>query len=595
MKVEFPLIDRTVEVERGAPVSDACLAAGVPLDLVCGGNGTCGKCRVDVVEDGKVSSVVGCTHPVSEGMKVLAADETDSHQLLETDEELDFALEPDVTCESIPRGELVTAMGSHDFTMLSDALSRRGYEVEPPDYDTLLLIEREYRSGLGSALDVVMARGRIVDVVAGDSELPVYAGAVDVGTTSVVVFLYDMRSGRLVGRSSALNGQSIFGADVVSRIEHAGGSEENLAAEQAAIMETIDDLLEGLCGKHGIARESVYEMVYSGNSTMQHLFLGLDPYPLGRSPFTGAIANEVVMPASRGSIRMNPKGLHVFMPLLGGYVGADTLACMLELPSSDGKVRMTIDLGTNCEVTIGNDERSLVASTACGPALEGAGISMGMRGKNGAIERVWVEDGRPAVRVIGGTAAVGICGSGIIDAVAVLFEEGLVNRKGAFLKGAKLEAHPWRDRVRDSEERGRYFVLVEAGDNPNGTEIYITQKDIRAIQLAKAAIYTGCTILVDAYGIAREDIEEIYLAGAFGSYIDIGNAQDIGLIPRYEGVPVRSMGNGAGRGAQRYLLSRPEQARAERIRRNAVHVELADDPSFRDVYLSSMSLGCGEP
>lgn len=278
------------------------------------------------------------------------------------------------------------------------------------------------------------------------------------------------------------------------------------------------------------------------------------------------------------------------MPLLGGYVGADTTACLLELPR-DHKMHMMIDLGTNCEVSLGIDERTMVASTACGPALEGAGLSMGMRAHDGAIESVVYEDGQFVIGVIGDTDPLGFCGSGIIDMVAVLLRGGAITRKGAFVKGSKLEAHPWKDRIRESEDKGRYFVLVEGDDNPCGVEISITLKDIRAIQLAKGAIHTGCEILVSSYGIQASDIDAIYLAGAFGNYINIENAQEIGLIPRIEGVPVSSIGNGAGLGVQRYLLSASERERAEKIRRSTSHVELADDPSFTDVYVKSMSFG----
>ena len=592
MNVGFPLLGTAIQVEEGTLVSEACRLAGAPLNLVCGGNGTCNKCRVDVMEDGHTRSVLGCQHVVSEGMEILVAAEEGSHQLLESVKEATYELAPAIRRVAIPRTELKTSMGSHDFTCLADALQRHAsITPETPDYATMLLLEHEYRSGEGALLNVVLDGNRIVDLVGADEELAVYGAAVDIGTTSVVVFLFDLLTCKLLGRASALNGQCAFGADVISRIEHAGGSSENLKAEQAAIMKTVDELLGKLCEEHGVARQGIYEMVYCGNSTMQHLFLALDPKPLGRSPFTGVVAHEFAMPASSGSIAINPRGKHVYMPLIGGYVGADTLACMLELPAGGDGVRMMIDLGTNCEVSIGNDERTMVASTACGPALEGAGLSMGMRAKEGAIETACAEDGQIVIGVIGDAAPVGLCGSGIIDVVAMLLAEGIVNKKGAFLKGRKLEAHPWHDKVREDEERGRYFVLVEASENPNGQEIYITQKDIRAIQLAKAAIYTGCEILVRNYGTPREDIEEICLAGAFGNYIDIEHAQSIGLIPKYGEVPVRSMGNGAGLGVQRYLVSQPERARAEYVRMHATHVELADDPDFTDVYLSSMSFG----
>lgn len=590
MKVLFPLIDATVDVLPGTSVSVACERAGIPLDLVCGGNGTCGKCRVDVIERGERKNVLGCQYPVSEGMQVLRAQDASDHQLLETPLATGRSFAPGLRCVSVSYGELATPMGGYDYDTLAAAVRAHGGPVLSgnPSYEVVRVLSKTYRNQRASHLNVIVLGDEVVALRPGDAPQRLLGAAVDIGTTSVVAFLYDMSDGTLLGQASALNGQIAYGADVVSRIDHASQSAGNLALEQGAICRTVGGLLTELSQRCAIQKRDIYEIVYCGNSTMQHLFAGLDPTPLGRSPFTGCISQALDIPAEELPIPINPHGHHIFLPLLGGFVGGDTTACLLDLPR-DGKVRMMLDMGTNCEVAVGTDERMLVASTACGPALEGAGLSQGMRATTGAIERVTYEDGRFTIETVGGAAPQGYCGSGIVDIVAALLKSGIINSKGGFLKGRKLSEHPLASRVKTDEDGLRFFELLSAQDNPAGKAILVTLKDIRAIQLAKSAIYTGCTLLNRAYGIEPSQLEEICLAGAFGNYIDIPHAQDIGLIPRIPGVPVRSIGNGAGLGVQKCLLDQGELEHAERLRQRTTHVELAESPDFTDVYLQSMS------
>ena len=250
-----------------------------------------------------------------------------------------------------------------------------------------------------------------------------------------------------------------------------------------------------------------------------------------------------------------------------------------------------IDLGTNGEIAVGNCDKFYVASTACGPALEGAGLTMGMRGTTGAIEKVGCENGKITYSVIGKTAPQGFCGSGIVDAIAMLFREGLIAKRGNFIKGDALDAHPMKNRFGVDENNQRYFKIVTASEHPEGKDIIITQKDVRAVQLAKAAIYTGCCLLSENYGIKGSDLEEIVIAGAFGNYIDVHNAQFIGLLPKIEGVPVRSIGNGAVTGAQLYLLSKKEADICNAIPTITTHIELATDPKFVETYMMNTMFG----
>ena len=590
MKIEFPYLSTCIELEPGSTVADACDRAGAPLDLVCGGNGTCGKCRVEVVEGNVRHSVLACRHPCSDGMQVFVEPDAARHQLLETELQAPPKFDPWVRVVAIEPDERNTPMGGYDFECCASAVrNRTGLEVKTPSLHVLRKISASYRNPQNNPLYLVVAGEQIIDTFESEDEPRSWAVAVDIGTTSVVAFLYSLNDGTLSGHESTLNRQVQFGADVISRIDHVAQEADGLKREQAAIIATINELIDRLCKQYGASPDRIYEVVCCGNSTMQHLCLGISPRPLGRSPFAGLVSRETIANADEIGLDINQAGLLTFMPMLGGFVGADTTACLLELPRND-KPYMVIDLGTNCEVSLRTADGILVASTACGPALEGAGLSSGMRACDGAIESVdYLEDEqRFSIGVIGGAAPQGLCGSGIIDAVASLLRSGVINSKGKFLKGIAREEHPLGNRIEEGED-GRSFVLVDSNEHPQGGQVRITLKDIRAIQLAKSAIFAGCRIIIDSSGLKPSDLSAIYLAGAFGSYIDIENAQYIGLLPTIDSVPIRSMGNGAGLGVQRYLLSREERAFCERIRQQTEHIELAHDKHFTEVYLEGMA------
>lgn len=579
------MLGTELELDSQATVSDACEQAGVPINLVCGGHGICNKCRVDIKEKGQAMNVLSCSYPVSDGMEIFASRETTRHQLLETALEEHIPLDPFVRVFTVAFDDVKTPKRGFSFDAIADLVS--DVELTVPSYDTIVKINAVCRNEGYEKLGVIVAGTDIVDIVSDDGDMAVYGVAFDIGTTSVVGILYDLETGKIQGRHSALNGQIKYGDDVISRIDYSNQDPGNREKETAAIHATVNDILDELVEEQGIRHQAIYEAVYCGNSTMQHLFLGFDPEALGESPFSGTIAQAVRIPAEKFDIDINPRGAHVFMPLLGGFVGADTTACLLTLPR-DGKRRMLIDLGTNGEIAIETPDGIYVASAACGPALEGAGLSGGMRGTEGAIEKFSYEHGTFQLQVIGGGDPVGYCGSGIVDIIATLLKVGVLSKEGRFIKDEELAAHPLKERMRTDENGVRSFVLVDAPESPSGRTIAVTQRDVRAVQLAKSAIYTGYVLLAAACGVKGEELDKIALAGAFGNYIDTANAQYIGLIPCIEGVDVVSVGNAAGMGAQRYLLSRNERVVAERIREAAIHVELASDPNFQALFMRNM-------
>ncbi|MBK5245002.1 MAG: DUF4445 domain-containing protein [Eubacteriaceae bacterium] len=587
IQVFFPLLDKTITIEEDKLVSDACSLVGLPQNLVCGGKGTCKKCLVTIRENGHTKEVLGCQHPVSQGMSILISRETALSQILETTANGSLPFDPCIKVFPVPYTDLTTLMCSYDLETIRRVLD---LPITIPSLKVLKKLTEVFHLKDKSLLNFIVFNEEIIDLIPSDTSIAPYGVAFDIGTTSVVGYLYDLATGVLVNQYSTLNKQISFGGDVISRIDFASGSAENLNEIQDAILETINDILVNLCEESVISNQSIYDCVFCGNSTMAHLFLGLNPIHLGLSPFTGITKDIVVLNASDLNITMNPFGKITFLPLLGGFVGADTTSVLLGLPR-DESYRLMIDLGTNGEIAIGNYHKYFVASTACGPALEGAGIHMGMRGTTGAIEKVTLVDNKFQCHVIGNVAPLGFCGSGIIDAIAVLFREGLVHEKGNFIKDKALEAHPLKNRFSIDETGQRYFIIVSQAENPDGKAMIITQKDIRQVQLAKAAIYTGCCLLTKQFGIKGSQLKEIVLAGAFGNYIDLDNAQFIGLLPKIKDVPIRSIGNGAGTGVQLFLLSQDEIKLCEQIPEVTTHVELATDPNFSNAYMMNTALG----
>ncbi|MBU4437977.1 MAG: DUF4445 domain-containing protein [Firmicutes bacterium] len=590
IRIFFPLLDKSIMVEAGKTVAEACALVGFPQNLVCGGKGTCKKCLVTIRENDLVSEVLGCQHIVSQDMSILISKEAALSQILETTDNDELSFNPKTRIVSIPFSQLKTEMCSYDLETIRKVLDL------PVTMSSIKVLQKSseiFHQKNFAFMNFVLFNNEIIDLVPSNEEINAYGVAFDIGTTSVVGYLYDLTNGVLIHQYSSLNKQISFGGDVISRIDYASTSHENLTNIQRAIIETVNNILSNLFYESKITAEAVYDCVFCGNSTMAHLFLGLNPLHLGLSPFTGVSRDTVTLNAEELNININPLGKITFLPLLGGFVGADTTAVLLGLPKDDA-YRLMIDLGTNGEIAVGNHNKYFVASTACGPALEGAGIHMGMRGTTGAIEKITLVDNEIQCHVIGDAPPLGFCGSGIIDAIAFLFREKLIYDRGNFIKGEDLDNHPLKDRFGIDETNQRYFTFVRHADNPNGKEMIITQKDVRQVQLAKAAIFTGCFLLTEKFGIKGHDLKEITLAGAFGNYIDIKNAQFIGLLPKIEGVPIRSIGNGAGTGSQLFLLSQDEAKRCEEIPKNTTHIELATDPNFSNLYMQNTTLGQNE-
>jgi len=431
----------------------------------------------------------------------------------------------------------------------------------------------------------------LTDVEGGDTTDLRYGLAFDLGTTTVVATLLDLSTGTPAGVRSMLNRQQPFGGDVISRISATMLDPAALPRLTRAAHETMAGLAAEVCADAGVDPRHVYEVALAGNATMIHLALGIDPEPLGVAPFVMSARQLPEVLAADLGLAVHPRARGYVFPALGAYVGGDIVAGMLATGMDrDRRVRLFIDVGTNCEIVLGDSARLLSTAAPAGPAFEGASIRCGMRAAEGAIEVVKISDD-VRLQVIGDVEPLGLCGSGLVDAVAALVEVGLLDSSGrlADVETARGRAPGLAGRL--AEVNGeRVFVLHWRGEPGDaGNAVYLSQRDVRELQFAKAAIATGWRLLVDELGLAVDDISQVLLAGSFGSYLSPASAVRIGLVPRVPVLRIVSAGNVAGEGAKMALLSVREREGARRLLEEVRYVELSDRPDFNDLFVDQLA------
>jgi len=526
LRVVFKPDDREVSIHQGATLLEAARRAGIILTTPCGGKGTCGKCAL-------------LLHP--SGQPILACQ---------------CRVESDLAVVVPPQSRF------YEHRILDHGIAA-GEQIRPTIY-------RKYRQVAGT--------GAILGV------------AVDIGTTTVVAKLVDMVTGQCLATQAMLNPQTRFGDDVVSRISY-GQSEEHLAELHSVIIDCINELTGGLCRQAGIDVSSIYEASIVGNTTMNHIFLRFPVEQLGRAPYRAwSVDAQDVLPARLG-LTMNPAGNVHCAENIAGFVGADTTAVALavDMDCIEDRV-LVVDIGTNGEIVLGTRDRLYAASCAAGPALEGARIKYGSRAADGAIEGVVVNEDI-TLDIIGQSPPRSICGSGLIDAVAVLADLGIVDATGRFVdqrgSGASLPK-PIASRV--LEHDGQPAFCLAWNERTSQPGIILTQKDIREVQLAKAAIRAGIRILMNRLGMTDSDIDRVLLAGAFGNYIRPSSAVRIGLLPNVPLDRIQSVGNAAATGAEILLISDEGRERAAKLARRIQYVEIAHEANFADIFADAMFL-----
>ena len=465
-----------------------------------------------------------------------------------------------------------------DWQRLLDTLAETDGEVEPGQMEVDLKLAGELY-GIRRDSDewyVIYSRRRILEMrkEAGRRCL----AAFDIGTTTIAGYLLDGADGRTLAVESRMNPQAQYGADVIMRANYA--LEHGTEALSMCVRKVVNEMLGSLAEDAGIRREDVFQVCVVGNTCMHHLFLGISPASLVHAPYTPAVSERLVLNAGDYGLAVQERAELIMLSDIAGYVGADTCGCLLAIrQDQQEEISLMIDIGTNGEMVLGNRERMVTCSTAAGPAFEGAKIECGMRGAAGAVDHVKYEDGKWNYTTVGNKPAVGLCGSGLIDLVAGLLDAGMLDENGV---------------LRSGQEKQGVFILVppERGGNERG--VYLTQKDLGEVQLAKAAIAAGIQMLMERLGITEDDICSVYIAGAFGNYMDPVSAGKIGLLPATLVKKVKPVGNAAGEGAKIALVNEKEMLEMDELVRKIEFVELAASADFQDHFIDELGFETGE-
>ena len=423
----------------------------------------------------------------------------------------------------------------------------------------------------------------------GDPDRPFYLMAFDIGTTTIVGYLLDGKTGRELSLASTMNPQHQFGADVIARSNYVleNGGEEM----QAVVRKALNQLIRQACASAGIRKEEILQAAIVGNTCMHHLFMGISPRSLVLAPYVPAVKEGMILRPEECGLQIAEEGKVLMFPNVAGFVGGDTVGCMLSVAFDQLEdMTLMIDIGTNGELVMGNKKKMVTTSTAAGPAFEGAKIECGMRGAKGAISHITVEDGQLKIEVIEDVKPVGICGSGLIDGIAFMIRHGILDSYGSLcdpedLTGEFEQSLAWRLKEKDGKP---VFVLVPGEETASGEDIYISQKDIREVQLAKGAIAAGIRIMAEKLSIQPEDIQQVYLAGAFGNYMDAANACEIGLIPYALKDRITPIGNAAGEGSKLAVVNRGQYEYACSLAEKAEFIELATENEFQDTFVDEL-------
>ncbi len=600
--------DRTVRVPPGVTVFDSGSWNGIAIDSTCGGHGTCHKCKVQVdtgagtvmpisrhdrrtfseteLEDGWR---LACLATATQDLQVRVPPLTTRPKAATVGVGRQVILRPAVQKRFVELADPTLQDQRSDLARLTDAIDDLELTVDLTVLRRLPTVLRE----ADFKVTAVVVDAALIDVEPGDTSEQRYGVAFDLGTTTVVATLLDLGTGTPMAVSSRLNMQQPFGGDVITRISATMMDPEALERLQSLAARTLDELAQEVCAEAGVDPAHVYEVAIAGNATMTALVLGIDPEPLGVAPFVMSSAQPPVVLAAELGLHLHPRARAVMFPALGAYVGGDIVAGMLATGMDrDKRTRLFIDVGTNCEIVLSDGDTIVSTAAPAGPAFEGGAIRCGMRAAEGAIEVVKIDPAvGVALQVIGDVTPKGLCGSGLVDAVAEMVRVGLLDGSGRFIteEAATESAPALADRFAKVGEE-RVFVLHRpTPDSDIGDCVYLSQRDVRELQFGKAAIATGWTLLLEELGLEHADVQQVLLAGSFGSYLSPASAVRIGLVPKLPVLRIVSAGNVAGEGAKMALLSLRERAGAATLLEEVKYVELSDRPEFNDRFIDQLA------
>jgi uncharacterized 2Fe-2S/4Fe-4S cluster protein (DUF4445 family) len=600
--INFQPIGRRITAETGISLLSVAQETGIALASLCGGVGVCDSCKVRLIS-GKLSEPtleeqalfsdieltsgyrLACqSYPLSDVTIDIPPESLTAPQRLQIEGEAQIIqLDPPVIPIEISIPEPTIDDLRADTIRVKDALINAG--LTPPiryEYSVLKNISPLLRQ-YGWRVTLAMRKDRVIAVL--PPSTPLLGLAVDIGTTKLAAYLCDLNSGHILAKAGAMNPQTAFGEDVISRISYTDNVKGGQKTLQTRLVDRLNQLIQELFTQSSINKprysiEQIVEAVVVGNTAMHHLFAGLPVHQLGVAPYVPSVSEPLDLLASEIGLSIASGARIHLPPNIAGYVGADHVAMLLATGICDSdKTAIALDIGTNTEITLAHKGNLICCSCASGPAFEGAHIRGGMRAAPGAIERVQVIQGELSIQTIDNTKPIGICGSGILDALASMLEIGAMDRRGAL-----LASHPLVNKKGEQNE----FLLVDHSQSGNGQDLVITRQDVNEIQLAKGAIRTGIEVLLAVAGISANSLEDFIIAGAFGTYINIPSAVRIGMFPSLPLDRYHQVGNAAGAGARQMLLSEKLRSQAENIAGRLTYIELSSYPGFTNEFSKSL-------
>jgi len=612
IKVVFEPEGRRVEVSAGTSILAAAAKADIIFETPCGGKGQCGKCRMQVIS--------GAGEPTPADVKIFSKAQLAAGMRLACQNRITQPLVVSVPNEArffgqaiLTDGVAATVSANAAFRKLHVTIPHASLEDQTSDLDRLkravagelgrsdgiaafaipVQIVRTLPAMLhenGNAFTVVLHGDEITAFETGDTASHCYGVAVDIGTTTVVGLLIDLNTGRQLLAASRINPQVARGDDVISRLTFIREDSAGLKDLHDRIVGCLNEIVAELCKKSNVPHDHIYELAAVGNTTMSHILAGVNCGKLAEAPFAAVVRDAMNVNAHDLGIRINPRGNVYISPNIAGFVGGDTVGVILAtglMNGSAGRVRLAIDIGTNGELVLAAKGQVISCSTAAGPAFEGARIKQGMRAAHGAIDKVAFSDAID-VSTIGNAPPRGICGTGLIDSIAEMVRTGVIDYTGRIIDPDEAPLSEFLKRRIVRQGDSNEFVLVDGEKSHNGQPIVLTQRDVREVQLAKGAMRAGIEILLAELGLAAQDIDEVYLAGAFGNFIRKRMAKGIGLLPDIDSEKIKFVGNAAGTGARMLLASKDCRTEAERISTGVRYVELAGRPDFQQAFMMSM-------
>lgn len=597
-----------LKVRWGTTIMEALQEVDVRVEGDCGGLGKCGRCRVRVLSEMRPPSeeeneLLG-EDEIEEGIRlacrsriekdlVIQVEETDSerldHQILATGTRPVFQLDPLIDERLVILDTTPQKNGLSDCERIKLALGG-----EYPDLEVSLHCLRTLPALLEKTSFKVTAaihRNSLLALHEREEVGGLYGLTFDLGTSTLVGKIIRLSDGKEIAAISRLNSQSKYGADIISRIQYVKEQRHGLEELSRLIINDLNQITKQLLEVGDLKADDIFITVAAGNTTMQHLLLSLNPTDIAHAPFAPVSTDGLILRAADIGITLHPEALLYVMPSRSGYIGGDLISMILAsgCAEQDDKIALGLDLGTNGEIFLGNRKRLMTCSAAAGPALEGARISHGMIAKEGAIESVYAEDGNLRYQVIGNVEPRGLCGSGLVDLVAVLLERSIIDQGGLMQPPQGGSGDTLSARV-IKRDKGIYDFLVAATEESFSQKpIYFSQKDVRELQLAKAAVAAGIQILMDQMGVGIRDIDLVYVAGAFGNYIHPQSALRIGLIPKVDPKIIHAIGNAASTGASMVLLAKGYWKLANELANSLEHVELSTRPDFNEYFIENLN------